>query len=144
MSNKKDWMCEKMHQLVKLCESTEPAETEERNLFSPYTIQANEMLERVELYYGELSTEDKVEMMKQANMIWKVRKKIEGGELSTDWKVRMHLELEDNIRSGFKVTAIKHYRKELKAHVGVAPSLKEAKEYIDSLAQTMNTMRMVT
>jgi len=108
---------------------------------SPYTIQANEMLERVELYYGELSTEDKVEMMKQANMIWKVRKKIEGGELSTDWKVRMHLELEDNIRSGFKITAIKHYRSEVETHTGVQPSLRESKDYIDSLAQTM---RIVT
>ena len=131
----------KLKKLVELCEKTEPLGTDKNVLFSLYTVQANEMLKQVESNFDMMTSEERIYMMKKANKIWKVRKKMEGGELSTDWKVRMHLELEDNIRSGFKITAIKHYRSEVETHTGVQPSLRESKDYVDSLAQTM---RIVT
>ena len=43
MSNKKDWVVEKLNRLVKLSRATEPDQPDDTSLFTPHTIDAYDL-----------------------------------------------------------------------------------------------------
>ena len=137
MSNKKEWMYEKLERLVKLCKSTEPDNPDDTWLFSSDNVEAHHLCDLVLEDYDILSYEDKVNIMTKANNIWKIRKKIYNGEWDDVTASTLHGEIEDMIESGAIIQAIKHYRSEMKTHLDTDISLREAKDYVDALRDDM-------
>ena len=62
MSNKKEWMLERLNRLVKTCKSTEPDSPDESWLFTPHVIDAHEMYTKVNDLYDSLNHEEKVKL----------------------------------------------------------------------------------
>ena len=137
MSNKKEWMLERLDRLVKICKSTEPDNPDDSWLFTPHVVEAHEMYLKVNTLYDSLSHEEKVEIMKKANKTWKIRRKIWNGEWDNVTASTLHGEIEDMIESGAIIQAIKHYRSEMKTHLDTDISLREAKDYVDALRDDM-------
>ena len=137
MSNKKEWMLERLNRLVKICKSTEPDNPDDTWLFTPQVIDAHEMYLKVNTLYDSLNHEEKVEIMKKANKTWKIRRKIWNGEWDDVTASTLHGEIEDMIEAGAIIQAIKHYRSEMKTHLDTDISLREAKDYVDALRDDM-------
>jgi len=137
MSNKKDWMYEKLERLVKLCKSTEPDNPDDTWLFTSHNVEAHHLCDLVLEDYDILGYEDKVNIMTKANNIWKIRKKIYNGEWDNVTASTLHDEIEDMIEAGAIINAIKHYRSEMKTHLDTDISLREAKDYVDALRDDM-------
>ena len=95
MSNKKDWVVEKLNRLVKLSRATEPDRPDDTSLFTPHTIDAYDLLDKVERKYDHMSSSDMVELMLQANRIWRIRKKIYNGEWDALPEAQLIAEVED-------------------------------------------------
>ena len=110
MSNKKDWMLDRLSRLVKLCKSTEPDKPDDTSLFTVHNIDAHDMYARVDNGYNELHADEMVRMMKDANRIWRIRRKIWNGEWDTDMEAEMNDGVEDLLEQGAKIAAIKYYR----------------------------------
>ena len=138
MSNKKEWMLERLNRLVKTCKSTEPDSPDESWLFTPHVIDAHEMYTKVNTLYDSLSHEEKVKLMTKANQIWKIRRKILNGEWDDVSASTLHTEIEDMIKAGAIIEAIKHYRNEMKTSLNTDVSLKESKDYVDVLRADLN------
>ena len=143
MSNKKDWIDEKLSRLVKLCKSTEPDNPDDNYLFTPHNIEAHSLIDNVQDNYGSMTNKDIVDIMKQANIIWRIRKKIYNGEWDYVSASSLHDELEDMIEAGAIIQAIKHYRSEMKTHLDTDVSLREAKDYVDALHESMRQKGMI-
>ena len=137
MSNKKEWMLERLNRLVKICRSTEPDNPDDSWLFTPHVIDAHEMYLKVNTLYDSLNHEEKVEIMKKANTAWKIRRKIWNGEWDDVTASTLHGEIEDMIEAGAIIQAINHYRREMKTHLDTDVSLREAKDYVDALRDDM-------
>ncbi len=137
MSNKQDWMLERLNRLVKICKSTEPDNPDDTWLFTPQVIDAHEMYTKVNTSYDSLSHEEKVEIMKKANTVWKIRRKIWNGEWDDVSASTLHTEIEDMIKAGAIIEAIKHYRSEMKTSLNTDVSLKECKDYVDALREDL-------
>ena len=137
MSNKKEWMLERLDRLVKICRSTEPDNPDDSWLFTPHVVEAHEMYNRVDVAYDSLNVEERVEIMKKANAAWKIRRKIYNGEWDDVTASTLHDEIEDMIEAGAIIQAIKHYRSEMKTHLDTDISLREAKDYVDALRDDM-------
>ena len=132
MSNhKRDWIFEKLERLVKLCKATEPDIPDDTSLFTPHTIDAHDLLNKVEDY--NMSNEDLVEIMLQANRIWKIRKKVWNGEWDALPEAQLIYEVEDYIIRGAKINAIKHYKHNSERVFGKSYGLKESKQAIDNM-----------
>ena len=132
MSNyKKDWIIEKLNRLVKLCKATEPDIPDDTSLFTPHTIDAHDLLNKVENY--NMSNSDLVEMMSEANRIWKIRKKIWNGEWDALPEAQLIYEVEDYIIQGQKINAIKHYKNNSERVFGKKYGLQESKHACDAI-----------
>ena len=94
MSNKKQWMYEKLNRLVKLCKATEPDQPDDKHLFMPTIIDAYDMLNDVKERYDEMSPVEIKRIMVEANKIWQFRRKIWKGDIDWDWQSRLDNELE--------------------------------------------------
>ena len=129
--------------LVKLCHETEPtlddikqmrlnAETltgAVDELFTEDMLKARDLYNKVR--DGDVDGNwETTDIMKRANTIWKQRNHIK----KVGWKQFYGVEgtCVDLIRQGQKINAIKYYRQN-KIDRGEEVSLREAKEYIDSL-----------
>ena len=134
MNNKKHWMIQKLSRLVKLVRATEPDQPDDKHLFQPSNIDAHALLMEVTERYDEMKPGEIKDIMIEANKIWKFRRKIYNGDVDWNWQSRLDDELEGFIKRGEKITAIKHYRAECEKESGFAPSLKDAKEYVDKLS----------
>ena len=143
MSNKKEWMLERLNRLVKLCKSTEPDNPDNNWLFTPHVIDVHEIYNRVDVSYDSLNAEERVEIMKMANKIWKIRRKIWNGEWDDVTASTLHGEVEDMIEAGAIINAIKHYRNEMKTHLDTDVSLREAKDYVDALRDDMRRQGII-
>ena len=143
MSNKKEWMLERLNRLVKLCKSTEPDNPDNNWLFTPHVIDVHEIYNRVDVSYDSLNAEERVEIMKMANKIWKIRRKIWNGEWDDVTASTLHDEIEDMIEAGAIIQAIKHYRSEMKTHLDTDISLREAKDYVDALRDDMRRQGII-
>jgi tRNA U34 2-thiouridine synthase MnmA/TrmU len=136
-SNKKEWMLEKLNRLVKLCKATEPDKPDDLHLFQPNIIDAHEMYNKVNVAYDSLNSEERVEIMVEANKIWKFRRKVYNGDIDCNWQSKLDSELEYLIKKGHVINAIKHYRNEIKKESGNPPSLKDSKDYVDKMKSNM-------
>jgi hypothetical protein len=137
MSNKQDWMYERLDRLVKICKSTEPDNPDDTWLFTPQIIDAHDMCKNVLQNYEIMDNEEKVKIMKQANAIWKIRRMIWNGEFDFDWQANMHAEIVVLLKAGAIIQAIKYYRKEMETHTGHQPRLKVAKDEIDKIRDNL-------
>ena len=137
MSNKKEWVVEKLNRLVKLSRATEPDQPDDTSLFTPHTIDAYDLLDRVEKGYDSMSSSDMVEIMLQANRIWMIRKKVWNGEWDALPEAQLMYEVEDYIIRGAKINAIKHYKNNSERVFGKPYGLKESKQAIDNMEEDL-------
>ncbi len=137
MSNKKDWVVEKLNRLVKLSRATEPDRPDDTSLFTPHTIDAYDLLDKVERKYDHMSSSDMVELMLQANRIWRIRKKIYNGEWDALPEAQLIAEVEDYILQGRKINGIKHYRNNSEQVFGKPAGLKESKVVVDAIQEDL-------
>ena len=137
MSNKKEWVVEKLNRLVKLSRATEPDQPDDTSLFTPHTIDAYDLLDRVEKGYDSMSSSDMVEIMLQANRIWMIRKKVWNGEWDALPEAQLMYEVEDYIIRGQKINGIKHYKHNSERVFGKPYGLKESKQAIDNMEEDL-------
>ena len=131
----KDSILKRIKKLAELCEETEPTNNELLNmdkLFSQDLISVDTMYLQVDR--DEYSRDDLIDIMKECNWIWKKRQKVK----EVGWDEYNHIDrrIEESLRAGRKIEAIKIYRKH-RIDNGTDCSLKQAKEYIDKLTIKM-------
>jgi len=143
MSNKKDWMYERLERLVKLVKSTEPDQFVDDYLFTPHVIDAHDLCRDVLQNYEIMDPGEKITIMTKANQIWKIRRKIWKGEFDFDWQASMHAEIVDQIKAGALIQAIKHYRQEMNTHTGTQPSLRVAKDHVDKIRDNLKQQGVI-
>ena len=78
-----------------------------------------------------------INVMKNANTVWKLQNKIKNGEWDGSEHTKLHDEVEDFIAQGQKINAIKHYRHVMDETFDTEITLRGAKEYVDALAEDM-------
>ena len=137
MSNKKEWIVDKLKRLVKLSTATEPDIPDDTYLFTPNTIDAYDLLNEVEKNYDHMTNSDIVKIMSEANKIWKIRKKIWNGEWDDLPAVQLIAEVEEFIIKGQKINSIKHYRNNSEQVFGKPFSLKESKDACDAIQEDL-------
>ena len=145
----KIFIVEKLEMLVSLIEKTEPTlvpsdTSNGKNLFSTQFITTMEMLKKVRDWHAGRNVQDPdsereelISMMKCANRIWKTRKKILNGEWDSLEMLEVHDTIEDYIAQGQKINAIKYYRQEMTDKFDEQVTLREAKDHIDHIANSM-------
>jgi hypothetical protein len=133
-------ICRRIQLLVDLCENTEPADPTDSFLFSGHLIAAKEILGtalgRVESI-GSDDHSDWAEIMRQANKLWTVRKKIEKEGWDFVDNLEMHETIEDLLSNNQKIAAIKYYREIMKTHFNTEVKLKESKDFVDDIEADM-------
>ena len=132
---KKDLILERIEQLSTLCEETEPTSKELMymdKLFTQDLIDVDNMYLTVK--NKNYSRDELIDIMKECNWIWKRRLKIK--EIGWDKYNSIDRMIEESLRGGRKIEAIKTYRRHKIENDGDC-SLKEAKEYIDRLVIKM-------
>ncbi len=137
MSNKKEWIKERLDRLVKLTRATEPDNPDDTNLFTPQNIEAYRLYTLVDESYDNLSRGEIQDIMIKANHIWKIRKKIWNGEWDSLPESTLMYEIEEFILQGQKINAIKHYRQQSEAVYGKEASLKDSKDFVDDVQGKM-------
>ena len=143
MSNKKDWMIERLSRLVKLCKSTEPDVPDDNSLFTVHNIDAHDMYARVDNGYNELHADEMVSIMKGANRIWRIRRKIWNGEWDTDMEAELNDGVQDLLEQNAKIAAIKYYRKTMNDIFGEEKTLKESKDFVDLIERDMKARGII-
>tara|TARA_B100000424_G_scaffold91810_1_gene69123 strand:- start:19 stop:432 length:414 start_codon:yes stop_codon:yes gene_type:complete len=131
----KDSILKRIKKLADLCEETEPTNNELLNmdkLFSQDLISVDTMYLQVDR--NEYSRDDLIDIMKECNWIWKKRLKVK--EIGWTEYTNVDRRIEESLRGGRKIEAIKTYRKH-RIDNGTDCSLKDAKEYIDKLTIKM-------
>ena len=140
---------QKLKLLVKLCNETEPTLDDIKSiredaetvtgavdeLFTDDMIKARDIY--IKVRDGDIDgSEDVIQVMREANKIWKQRNHIK----EVGWKEFYSIEgtVIDYLRQNQKINAIKFYRQS-KINRGEEIGLKEAKEYVDALAQKLIT-----
>ena len=126
--------------LADLCETTEPDVPSDKQLFSNHLIEVQNMITLVtNIESGEVDFEPSnereqiTEVMRSSNKIWKFRNKVKNGEVDTIDHTEMIDEIEDHLAHGQKINAIKYYREEMKVRFGERVTLREAKDFVDSI-----------
>ena len=132
---KKENILKRIEKLSKLCEEPEPTSNELLNmdkLFSQDLISVDMMY--LQIKNDTYSRDELIDIMKECNWIWKKRQKVK----EVGWDEYNHIDrrIEESLRAGRKIEAIKIYRKH-RIDNGTDCSLKQAKEYIDKLTIKM-------
>ena len=131
----KENILKRIKKLAELCEETEPTSHELLNmdrLFTQDLISVDTMY--LQIKNDTYSRDDLIDIMKECNWIWKKRQKVK--EIGWDEYNNIDRKIEEAVRAGRKIEAIKTYRKH-KIDNGGDCSLKEAKEYIDKVSIKM-------
>ena len=130
----------RLEMLADLCETTEPDVPSDKQLFSNHLIEVQNMITLVtNIESGEVDFEPSnereqiTEVMRSSNKIWRFRNKIKNGELDMTEQVEMLDEIEDYLAQGQKINAIKYYRDEMKVRFDEQVSLRESKDFVDSI-----------
>ena len=125
-------MLDRLQMLLNLCYKSIPKESESI-LFHEHLIEAEKMtdLVRDEERWNDLYPDEIANIMVNTNRIWKVRNKIKSGELPNDYLSDVKDLMEDYIKQGQKIAAIKLYRQKHDC------TLREAKEYCDSIQKDL-------
>ena len=130
----------RLEKLVDLCEETEPDTPNDKQLFSNHLIEVQNMITLVtDIESGKVDFEPSnereqiTEVMRSSNKIWKFRNKIKNGEVDTIDHTEMIDEIEDYLAQGQKINAIKYYREEMKVRFDEQVSLRDSKDFVDSI-----------
>jgi len=132
---KKENILKRIERLSKLCEETEPTFNEMMNmdkLFSQDLISVDMMY--LQIKNETYSRDELIDIMKECNWIWKKRQKVK--EIGWTEYNSIDRKIEESLRGGRKIEAIKTYRKH-RIDNGTDCSLKDAKVYIDKLQVKM-------
>ena len=131
---------DRLEMLANLCEETEPVVPNDKQLFSNHLIEVQNMITLVtDMESGEVNFESGTEreqiteVMRSSNKIWRFRNKIKNGELDTTEHAEMIDEIEDYLAQGQKINAIKYYREEMQHRFDERVSLRESKDFVDSI-----------
>ena len=127
----KDSILKRIKKLAELCEETEPTNKELMymdRLFTQDLISVDMMY--LQIKNDTYSRDDLIDIMKECNWIWKKRQKVK--EIGWDEYNNIDRKIEESLRGGRKIEAIKLYRKH-RIDNGTDCSLKQAKDYIDKL-----------
>jgi ribosomal protein L7/L12 len=140
---------DRLEMLVSLCEETEPDVPTERHLFTEHSISVNTMIMEVrELTTGRKSVDPDserdliIKVMRESNKIWRLRNKVKNGDFDDLANLEMNETIEDFLAQGQKINAIKHYRQEMHDQFKEQVSLREAKDYVDSIHNDMKRRGM--
>ena len=128
---KQEQILKRIEQLSTLCEETEPTSKELMymdKLFTEDLIDVDRMF--LQVRNEENSREEIIDIMRECNWIWNKRLKVK--EIGWTEYNSIDRMIEESLRGGRKIEAIKTYRKH-KIDNGEDCSLREAKEYIDKL-----------
>ena len=128
---KNETILKRIEQLSTLCEETEPTDNELLNmdkLFSQDLIDVDDMY--LTIKDNNYSLNELIDIMKECNWIWKKRQKVK----EVGWTEYNHIDrrIEESLRAGRKIEAIKVYRKH-RIDNGTDCSLRQAKDYVDKL-----------
>ena len=128
---------EKLQRLLHLCEVTEPKEPHDalpdNQLFTNDLIKVQDWCDTIEDFPNWQDEIVLVNVMREANNIWKFRKRIK--ENGWDDYSGVDYDIKKHILEGSKIAAIKLYRKHQMECCNHKVSLKDAKDYVDSLAE---------
>ena len=140
----------RLEMLADLCETTEPDVPSDKQLFSNHLIEVQNMITLVtDMESGEVDFEPSVvreqitEVMRSSNKIWRFRNKIKNGEVDTIDHTEMIDEIEDYLAQGQKINAIKYYREEMKVRFGEQVSLRDSKDFVDSIDDDLKRRGMI-
>ena len=146
---------ERIDSLVTLCEKTEPDFKDSTILFTGQYVAAQEMHARMARIMLEddgddmavRSREDVVKIMKEANLIYKMRRKMkkwmeEGKDLNAE-ALQMEAEIEDYLVAGQKINAIKRYREGMQDIFSEQVSLRDSKNHIDNVHDDLKRKGLV-
>ena len=128
---KQEQILKRIEQLSTLCEETEPTSKELMymdKLFTEDLIDVDRMF--LQVRNEENSREEIIDIMRECNWIWNKRLKVK----EIGWTEYNNIDrmIEESLRGGRKIEAIKTYRKH-KIDNGEDCSLREAKDYIDKV-----------
>ena len=136
---KRKLILDRLQMLLNLCYNTIPDETE-NILFHEHMIETEKMtdLVRDEEHWNDLYPDEIANIMVNANRIWKIRNRIKNGKLPNDYLSDVRDLMEDYVKQGQKINAIKLYRKNHDC------TLREAKEYADSIQKDLKIRGLIT
>jgi len=151
----RDMILERIDSLVNLCEKTEPDYKDSTILFTGQYVTAQEMhakLARIILEEDDemsiRSRDTVVEIMKESNIIYKMRRKMmkwkEEGKDFTAEALQMEAEIEDFLVANQKINAIKAYRTGMKDIFGEEVTLRDSKHHIDTLHEDLKKKGIVS
>ena len=145
----KSVILDRLEMLVGLCEKTEPDVPSEKHLFTEHSISVHNMIREVrELTTGMKSIDPDSErdliinVMRESNKIWRLRNKVKNGDFDDLANLEMNETIEDFVAQGAKINAIKYYRQEMQDQFKEQVSLREAKDYVDTIHADMKRRGM--
>ena len=140
---------DRLEMLVSLCEKTEPDVPSERQLFTEHSISVNTMIKEIrDLTRGitAIDTDSErdliINVMRESNKIWRLRNKVKNGDFDDLANLEMNETIEDFVAQGAKINAIKYYRQEMQDQFKETVTLREAKDYVDSIHNDMKRRGM--
>ena len=147
----KSAILERLEMLESLCEKTEPDIPNDKQLFTEHSISVQGMIKSIrDLHTGKQIVDPDSErdlminIMRESNKIWRLRKKVENGEWDDLTQIEMEEEIEDYLAEGQKINAIKYYRSEMKDRFDEEISLREAKDYVDQIHHDMKRRSVIS
>ena len=147
----KSAILERLEMLESLCEKTEPDIPNDKQLFTEHSISVQGMIKSIrDLHTGKQTIDPDSErdlminIMRESNKIWRLRKKVENGEWDDLTQIEMEEEIEDYLAEGQKINAIKYYRSEMKDRFDEEISLREAKDYVDQIHHDMKRRGVIS
>jgi len=129
----------KLKKLVDLCSKNEPTDKEMKKhfLFDVHQIQAYGMYRTIQDKFEFLTSEDLIDIMRSANILWKIQNGKLPNNTLKDWMDVMNEEIEVVMNGGNTVGAIKEYRNTMRKFTGIEPTLRESKEYVEKYMESL-------
>ena len=129
----------KLKKLLDLCSKNEPTDKEMKKhfLFDAHQIQAYGMYRTIQDKFEFLTSEDIIDIMRSANILWKIQNGKLPNNTLKDWMDVMNEEIEVVMNGGNTVGAIKEYRNTTRKFTGIEPTLRESKEYVEKYMESL-------
>ena len=129
----------KLKKLVDLCSKNDPTDKEMKKhfLFDVHQIQAYGMYRTIQDKFEFLTSEDLIDIMRSANILWKIQNGKLPNNTLKDWMDVMNEEIEVDMNGGNTVGAVKEYRNTMRKFTGIEPTLRESKEYVEKYMESL-------
>ena len=145
----KSVILDRLDMLIKLCGETEPDLPNDKQLFSEHSISVYEMMKEIRDLTTGTKTIDPdserdliINVMRESNKIWRLRNKVKNGEFDGLAMQELDEAIEEFLVQGQKISAIKHYRQEMQDQFKEQVSLRDAKDYVDTIHADMKRRGM--